>query len=349
MRRSHTRPSDRDTYLRFKCEIADALAHAGDAWARFLCDCCEADRREGYQAFWVGPLWFARELGEPFLNEAGRFFEATYWIEGIRAMGVLEKILEQSGGPASICDLLHPIIESHKTVPGKITELSADHRALAYVQDLVKSADRHYQYEIELAAQQGTYELLGLGTHTPVPQAFKLQDTQPTRNPAVELMEDSVYWKGRYPAPIVFVSDAQELMSRRWYSTLIPLIAPEFELNKTLSTPQSVAYVLPSEGDWVWAILVDTTERFNFREPELGLLWRMGKRKNKGILMWQPPPGHWYKEGAAYSCLYRAVRGFEVNLIWLVRHYKRLIRFYQPYLIEYFATRGETLLPAFTE
>jgi hypothetical protein len=32
--------------------------------------------------------------------------------------------------------------------------------------------------------------------------------------------------------------------------------------------------------------------------------------------------------------------------MWLVRHFKRLIRFYEPLLIPFFATRGETLLPA---
>jgi hypothetical protein len=255
---------------------------AGGAWAGFLRDCCETDRREGYQGFWAGPLWFAQEIGAPILNDAGRLFEAARWIEGMRATGVLEKeMLEQSGGAASICDLLFPIIKSYQSMPGKFTEIPVDHRALAYAHDLMKSADRHYEYEIELAAQQGAYELLGLGTHTPVPQFFKVQPSQPTRNPCVELMEDYVYWRNKYPVPIMFASDGRELMSRRWYTVLLPLLAPEFELNKTLSTPKCVAYVLPSEGDWIWAILVDTTERFNAHEPELGLLWRKGSARTR--------------------------------------------------------------------
>jgi hypothetical protein len=115
---------------------------------------------------------------------------------------------------------------------------------------------------------------------------------------------------------------------------------------KSLSLPRSTAYALPSDGDWVWAILADTVDRFNMGQPELALLWRTGRKNNHGVMIWQPPVGDWIERLHASFLLRQAVRGIEVNLMWFVRHFKRLIRFYEPLLIPFFATRGETLLPA---
>jgi hypothetical protein len=356
MRRSHTRPADPGAHLRFERELADLLASAGDAWAQFLCDCYHADKRESYGAFWVGPEWFLQELGEPFLNAGGRRFETMYWIEWMRSAGVHEEDILQNvrltSDEAVICNLLRPIIDSKLSHTAKTQLVSVDHRALAHVRDLAENHDRYYRYEIDSAARNAAYELLPLGSHTPEALVFKWPDEENprrTRNPSLDLFSDVEYWKGRYPSTISFASDAKELISRRWYSELMPLVAPEFVFDKSLSAPKSIAYVLPCEGDWAWAILVDSTDRFQRSEPELGLLWRSGGQKSKGLMLWQPLSGQWFRAGLTRFYLAQALRGIEVNLMWLVRHYKRLIRFYEPYLIEYLATRGETLLPAFKE
>jgi len=135
-------------------------------------------------------------------------------------------------------------------------------------------------------------------------------------------------------------------MSQRWTAMLMSLLAPEFIRNRSLSVSRSTAYVLPSDGDWVWAILADTVDRFNSRWPEFALLWRTGKKNNHGVIIWQPPVSDWIERFHASVLLSRAVRGIEVNLMWFVRHFKRLIRFYEPLLIPFFAARCETLLPA---
>jgi hypothetical protein len=185
--------------------------------------------------------------------------------------------------------------------------------------------------------------------HTPEPLRFRRDAAlapPPVRDPQLSLISDRNYWFEKYKPPLVFGSEPQELISRRWKSVLMPLLAPEFILDRSLSVPRSFAYILPAEGDWVWAILVDTVDRFNRDSPQLGLLRRTGKKQNKEVTLWQPPPGSWVEGSCASVLLTRAVRGIEVNLMWLVRHYKRLIRFYEPLLIPLLADRGETLLPA---
>ena len=77
--------------------------------------------------------------------------------------------------------------------------------------------------------------------------------------------------------------------------------------------------------------------------PELVLLHKDPKTCNGDI--WRPPSGKWLKQGWTHYILKLSVRGIEVDLMWLVRHWRRVIRFYQPLLIDHFASRGETLLP----
>jgi hypothetical protein len=225
--------------------------------------------------------------------------------------------------------------------------LGADRRALGYVMRLIEDEHRHYMYEIRLRCQKATWELMARGVHTPAPYAHRREPAPALeRNRALSPWDDHKYWGAKYRPEVVLPLNGDELISQRWTAMLMPLLAPEFTRDRSLSLPRSAAYVLPSDGDWVWALLADTVDRMNGRRPELALLWRTGKKSNHGVLIWQPPVGHWVEERQAPLELHKAARGIEVHMMWLVRHFKRLIRFYEPLLIPFFATRGETLLPA---
>jgi hypothetical protein len=345
-----SRQNDHEKARRLDVEAAEALAPAGAAWAHFLLDCYAADSRAGYGAFWAGPSWFLEELGPPLLNDAGRQFEAELWSAQIRqgSAGVQSVWARQQAALADppTCDLLHPV----RWDPlGTAPLPGSDQRALAHVMRLIEEQHRHYAYEIAARCRQAAWELMARGVHTPAPQYFAYRpEPAPVleRNPALSLWDDHNYWAAKYCPEVVLPFLGDELMSQRWTAMLMPLLAPEFVREKSLSRPRSTAYVLPSDGDWVWAFIADTVDRSNEGRPELALLWRTGKKNNHGVLIWQPPVGDWIEARQAWLELHKAARGIEVHMMWLVRHFKRLIRFYEPLLIPFFATRGETLLPA---
>jgi hypothetical protein len=348
------RQNDREKALRLDAEAAEALAPAGAAWARFLLDCYAADSQGGYDSFWAGPSWFLEELGPPLLNEAGQRFEADLWIAHIAKGWPVEPESvwaqrQAALGDSPTFDLLHPAWPRAKPGAASGPLDGSDQRVLAHVMRLFEQEHRHYRFEIHARCQKLALELLARGVHTPEPR-YGVRDLAvplvPQRNPKLQLWNDNNYWFVKYAPEVVFGSEPQELMSQRWTAMLMSLLAPEFIRNRSLSLPRSTAYVLPSDGDWVWAILADTVDQFNSRWPELALLWRTGKKNNHGVIIWQPPVGDWIERLHASVLLSRAVRGIEVNLMWFVRHFKRLIRFYEPLLIPFFTARGETLLPA---
>ena len=173
MRPSHT-PNDREGHLRLVAGISAALAPAADAWVEFITGCRDSDRRDGYEAFWAGPDWFARELGEPFLNEAGRGFEGLLWKtqvstsnDQINSGDVLRRERE-SLRPYAIDDCLNPVDFLYASRPSEHL-IGIDARAMAHVAKLLDREDRHFEQEIAAAAKQASHYLLGLGQHTPEP------------------------------------------------------------------------------------------------------------------------------------------------------------------------------------
>jgi hypothetical protein len=351
MRRSHT-PNHDDAYLHFVAGVSSALMPSADTWVEFIVGCHRSDRQGGYDAFWAAPEWFAKELGEPFLNDAGRRFEASLWTAQLCTGQVhIKDILQrerESLRQGAINDLLNPV--DFLYTPGSPEHLiGIDARAMAHVARLLDREDRHFQHEIEAACKEASYRLLALGTHTPEPRGARFpEEARPplVRSPTVDHFSDQNYWFSKYWSPVIFASEHQEITSRRWYSVLMPLIAPEFVLSKPLSAPGSSAYIVPSDGDWVWAILVNTVDRMSSHLPELVLLNKDLKARS-GSIVWRLPTGTWLQQGWTHYELTRSVRGIEVNLAWLVMHWKRVIRFYQPLLIDFFASRGETLPPVF--
>jgi hypothetical protein len=347
------RQNDREKEQRLEAEVAKALEPAGAAWAQLLLDCYAADLQAGYDAFWAGPSWFLEELGPPLLNEAGARFEAELWIAQIaQGMRVNPQSVwaDREAAPAvsPTFDLLHPVWGQWNTGYCDYRLLGSDQRAVTHLMNLAERDHRHYKLEIDARCLKAVfYKLLGRGTHTPDPKLFRAPEAPvPERNPKLSLWEDREYWAAKYPPEVIFPMNGDELISQRWTSMLMPLLAPEFVREKSLSRPRSTAYVLPSDGDWVWALVADTVAKLNESRPELALLWRTGKKNNHGVVIWQPPVGDWIEDYQASLLLHRAARGIEVHMTWLVRHFKRLIRFYEPLLIPFFATRGETLLPA---
>jgi hypothetical protein len=351
VRRSHS-PDHDDGYLRFGADISGALMPAAGAWVDFIVDCHRLDCLEGYEAFWAGPKWFAKELGEPFLNDAGRRFEASLWTAELCGRPVyLNEVFQrehESLRHEAVNDLLNPVcfLQSLK-LPDQ--PIGIDVRTMPYVTRLLNGEDRHFMHEIAAASKEASYYLLGLGKHTPEPLGAKFsEENRPplVRSPSWDLYSDQKYWYSKYWNPVVFASDSQQFTSRRWYAFLIPLIAPEFVLNKALSAPGSSAFIVPSEGDWVWAIVASTVVRVYPDLPELVLLSKNVKSRG-GDMVWRLPIGTWLQQRRTPYELTQSVRGIEVNLAWLVMHWKRVIRFYQPLLIDFFASRGETLLPVF--
>jgi hypothetical protein len=332
----------------FQSAFLDILAKNVAALLDARLDLMERELEYGWRCYHPREVWFKENLPPPPLNEPGKRYmrekllveiyrdpqsahfnhpgelESSYTSEFLQEFSTSARA---RAGYRNFLDVGVLDAEANEYCPPAPFDLVANE----VTSDLLK-ANRHHLREIADIHYIGRYAVRQWATRTPPYHVYGQDKFTGVRNEELPLAQDRGYWDGVYARDWGFLGEAVGLLDASWILKLMAELAPEFPYCAALSTRARMVFMREGGAPVAWAMIVEKIAgfpEFNFPPPLVLCPRGLARKYKHGDTLFNNP-----LRVDVNMMSDRAPRDVELHLLYLLPRYRRLIEFYEPFVLQ---------------